>query len=405
MSIIGACAGASFLLYKFPTGPVIQESASTFDGDSLKLKTTLIVPTLDTLFKKDTNAIWCASFLSAWKCLESDLAKEPLMIQDSPEIAVALNKSSDPRPDIPKASLYVASGWNQKGIIDQITKDLAQKFPSKTPPVFDGIAQNSFVTYAYLEVKIKFSIPYFQNRKPLLFTDCKGNETVINSFGICPGDESAYLKLRQQPAILFAAMDESHKIAECIIDLDHTSNPNQIILALVEPGPTLEEMLKSVEEKIAAGKKLKLQEFDVNDVLLVPDIIWNIRHRFTDIEGKEFMNSQLKGQRIDVARQDIQFRLDKNGSELRSEAEEHYRSLPTQYAFDRPFLLYMKERGAKMPYFVMWIANAELLCKWTARLNPKDYDEAFIEKIKRSPESVRTQIFDHQRNRSAISAE
>ncbi len=29
--------------------------------------------------------------------------------------------------------------------------------------------------------------------------------------------------------------------------------------------------------------------------------------------------------------------------------------------FDKPFLLYMKEKGAKNPYFAIWIENAELM--------------------------------------------
>jgi hypothetical protein len=31
--------------------------------------------------------------------------------------------------------------------------------------------------------------------------------------------------------------------------------------------------------------------------------------------------------------------------------------------FYRPFFLYMKKRGAKHPFFVMWVDNAELLIK------------------------------------------
>jgi hypothetical protein len=31
------------------------------------------------------------------------------------------------------------------------------------------------------------------------------------------------------------------------------------------------------------------------------------------------------------------------------------------YVFDRPFLIYLKKRGATRPYFAMWVDNAELL--------------------------------------------
>jgi hypothetical protein len=33
------------------------------------------------------------------------------------------------------------------------------------------------------------------------------------------------------------------------------------------------------------------------------------------------------------------------------------------FIFDRPFLIVVKKRGAEHPFFVMWVDNAELLCK------------------------------------------
>src|SRR5664280_522976 len=121
----------------------------TFNGSSSELKATEIVPTLDTPIAKGKNVIWCASFLSAWKALEQDLAEEPVSLDGNPEMAALLNNSADPRPFIPATALYIATGWNQKGIINQIENDLRQRFPGKQPPTFPGITPNSFVAYSY----------------------------------------------------------------------------------------------------------------------------------------------------------------------------------------------------------------------------------------------------------------
>jgi hypothetical protein len=32
--------------------------------------------------------------------------------------------------------------------------------------------------------------------------------------------------------------------------------------------------------------------------------------------------------------------------------------------FDKPFLLLMQRQGAKVPYFALWVDNAELLVPW-----------------------------------------
>ena len=77
-----------------------------FSGSSSQLKSTQVVPTLDTQVSKGKNVIWCASFLAAWKVLEHDLAGEPVLVEGAPQAAISLSTASDPRPVIPEDSLY-----------------------------------------------------------------------------------------------------------------------------------------------------------------------------------------------------------------------------------------------------------------------------------------------------------
>lgn len=37
---------------------------------------------------------------------------------------------------------------------------------------------------------------------------------------------------------------------------------------------------------------------------------------------------------------------------------------PKKLIFDRPFLLYLKEKDGKYPYFALWVDNPELLVKY-----------------------------------------
>ena len=364
--VVAVLAGAGFWFHWGWQGP-LPSAVPVFDGDSHLLKATDVVATLDTPIRAGKNAVWCASFLSAWKTLETDLAKGPISLQGSPQLAASLNAAADPRAQIPPESLYVAAGWNQKGIIGQISDDLKRRFPAKARPTFPGILPDSFVAYAYLEVSLKFSIPYFQNPKPLVFADSGGKKTELTSFGVSEEDDYAYFKLRGQPKVLFKTADKRNisRAAECVLDLDCNSQPNQIVLALTEPRASLAETLAAVEERVASAKPVEHSgNLGPNDVLLVPDIVWRISHRFAELEGREFTNTALKGQRMDVAQQDIQFCLNRGGAELKSEAKMFYRPIPTYYVFDRPFLLYMKKRGSDQPYFVMWVDNVELLNKW-----------------------------------------
>ncbi len=129
----------------YQTFPVAERC---FEGDSGKLEATEIVATLDAAIRPGENTVWCASFQAAWKALETEVAGEPLTLEGDPAEAVALAASRDPRPHIPEESLCAAAGWNNKGIMDRITEELAQKFPRKPAPVFRGITPNSFVAYS-----------------------------------------------------------------------------------------------------------------------------------------------------------------------------------------------------------------------------------------------------------------
>jgi hypothetical protein len=345
----------------------------TFSGESHELKRTQVLLSLDTPIEPGKNAVWCASFLSGWKALQNDLAGEPVELQGAEAYCEPLNTAIDPGDDLPQAS-YANVGWVQEGIIEIIRRDIKEMFPAKEPPSFPGILANSFLAYAYLEANVTFTLPYFQNRKPLVFADSKGSKTEVNSFGIRQEDEYAYFALRRQPKILYASRDDDYRLQEFAVDLCLDSQPSQIVVARISPELTLSATLSKLEKRIAEtaawADSLKRKHphltpyelrFGPNDVLLVPDVFWRISHHFTELEGRAFGNAKLEGQRIDVAMQEIVFRLDRSGAELKSEAKTYMSPFPSYFVLDQPFLIYMKRRGGDSPYFVVWVDNAELL--------------------------------------------
>lgn len=345
----------------------------TFNGASTDLKSTKVVPTLETEIEEGCSAVWCSSFVAAWKSLTADMAQADIALDSSPQAAALLNKADDPTPHAPTGSIYVATGWKQKNVIDRIREELTVAFPDKQAPTFPGIAPDSVVAYSYLEANVKFSLPYFQNRKPLEFTDSSGHKTRVASFGIRPEDDYAYYQLRNQPHILFRKGEPGDSDLEFAVDLCTNSSPSQIIVARIKREPSLQAALKRIEEEEDAIRQMKekapdyaryLEEIGPNDVLLVPDLFWQVSHRFSELEGRAFLNPTLEGQCLDVAQQDILFRLDRSGAELKSESKDYCLPIPTYFVLDRPFLICMRKRGAPMPYFVMWVDNGELLTPW-----------------------------------------
>jgi hypothetical protein len=338
----------------------------TYDGNSTGLKQTIILPTLDTLMPKGKNVIWCSSFQLAWNELKDNVIGEPVKLIGAEEIANHLNLAKQSRADISDKSYYAAAGLVKDGILEKIQTDMAKRFPSEPQPDFKDVSPTDvIIAYCYLTANVKFRIPYFENYKKFIFKDSQGNKTQVTSFGIRPEDDYAYKKLRKQVEIIYSLYDpDSHNLLEFAVDLSKDTKPNQIVLARIEQKETLGHTLAHLDDKIAGFTKEKFShQFGINDVLLVPNIFWRITHHFKGLEGKYLGNTGYENLFIRLALQMIQFRLDRSGAELKSEAKSYVAPIPSHFVFDQPFLIYMKKRGARHPFFVMWVDNAELLSK------------------------------------------
>jgi hypothetical protein len=138
------------------------------------------------------------------------------------------------------------------------------------------------------------------------------------------------------------------------------------VLASLPRKATLQETLSDLENKssdyLAKNGNPTLGELDS---LGVPNMHWRISHHLTELEGidKPLLNPTLQGTFIGEAIQVIEFKLDRRGAALTSLTMMKFLGLPRVILFNRPFLIYMKKRGAKHPFFVMWVDNAELLIK------------------------------------------
>ncbi len=342
-------------------GPVVQEVVETgrvdkkvFDGLSSDLKQTTIVPSLQSKLDKGRNVIWCASFDMAWKELKTLYGRD-IQVKGAEETVAQLNNSSIAAGDLPDQSFYAAAGYLRDGIVAKIQKEMKAQFPTETPPSFGDLdpSKTESIAYSYLQASLSFTLPFFDNDAPVVFKTADGRETKVASFGIRAIDDYAYMRLRKQVAVLFVKYDKNDRVLEYVIDLCQESKPYQIILARVEPKDTLAQTIEDIE-----SRKMEDPEihgcFGPNDVLLVPNLFWRIDHSFRELEEGLILK----------ANEMIEFRLNRSGAELKAQSKIYCKPMPRHFVFDRPFLIYMKKRGAEHPYFAAWIGNEELLTPW-----------------------------------------
>lgn len=342
--------------------PIDSEAKRSFDGSSEGLRDTEVVPTLDTPLTQGKSAIWCSSFQIAWNRVKTELAQGPVEVRGAEEIAERLNRAPHSEDDLAAGSYYVAAGKVADGIVDQIGTDLAGKFPNAPRPKGMNLL-NEVIVYAYLEANIKFNYRYFNNPAPFLFTDGAGKQTSVRSFGV--GAEQKLKKglFRDQVRVLF------RRGGEFALDLSKETQPNQVVVARIARRPTLAAILEDLRAKLAGNSG---GTFGIESVLLIPNLDWRIEHHFRELEGpvKFIQNPSLEQYAIGQALQVIQFKLSRSGAQLASAATVDLSEVngdhdddPNVYQFDRPFLIYMMKRGANRPFFVLWVDNAELLCK------------------------------------------
>jgi hypothetical protein len=143
---------------------------------------TQIVTTLDTPIESEKNAVWCASFVAAWKRLQNDLAGGTVELDGAEELWKSLDLAPDPKNDEPPNSMYAVAGRFEDNIIGKIQAAVASQFPNSPPPTLPNLAPGDLLAYARLEVAAKFPIPYFD--LPLNWTDGSGKSISVKGFGI-----------------------------------------------------------------------------------------------------------------------------------------------------------------------------------------------------------------------------
>jgi uncharacterized membrane protein len=376
--LVAGCAvlpwsGRLHQVFHARSGGAYSPPPVAFQGHSKDLRQTVIVPTLDTPMPEHRNVVWCGTLQLAWNHLGKDVLHGPPQVRGAEEVAARLNRAQLGEGDLPADSYLATAGFAMDGITDKVKAEMRERFQEDVE--IEPLDPGDILAYAYLQASAAFTIPFFDKREPLRFKTAEGQEAKVGAFGIEEKHEYAYRALREQVGILhwLRKNGDYEHLAEFVVDLCQES-PTQIVVACVPLKATLAEMLDDVKEKTREFARKAGQapfvdecpvEFGIRDVLLVPNLNWEVRHHFAELEGtdKRLLNEGFRSYYIARAIQSIRFRLDRSGAELASEAQVPCKPMATYYVCDRPFLIVAKKRGAERPFFVMWVDNAELLCK------------------------------------------
>ena len=364
--------------------------------DSQQLKRTLVTPHMEEPILPGKNLIYCSTFQIAWNELQENLIKEEVRLSGAPRMAELLNKQVSTRNDLSEDCYLATAGGFTPEFVDRLHKALKDKFGEEAPPKLQASIPESlkpFLAYAYLYKNLQFPTEFESLPWPMGFRS--GEETTgVEAFGISgdgSGEQDA--KLRKQVLVIdapaspfdfFDIKDEdedddspeakllrqifpkkdsagSRKQRDIILQLKCKSEDDEMIVALIEPEDSLIGTIQAVMERVSNSEPSAMRE---GDRLKIPKLDFNVDHSFEELTNRPLENEGWEDWFIGLALQWIRFRLTEKGALLKSEAKIlKLTGLPLIYAFDKPFLIYLRQEGAKYPYFCMWVDNDELMLK------------------------------------------
>ncbi len=314
---------------------------------------TQVIPYLSEKIDPVQNIVYANSFLSAWGQLKDVLGGD-IRLKQQIYLEKYLNEYAIKSANDEN---YVAmGGFVKNGIIEKINKELKSKFRlQQTNLNVYKDKSDVIICYAYFQKKLKFDTEFQSLNKPYPFY-YNGKQTKVECFGINSNIDNSYKRnLLKQVEII-----DYRNNRDFIIRLKGRNQDEEIILAKVDLGKTLEITIDNIKEKIRNSKWENLKN---DDVLIIPKIDFSIEHSYKLLLGKHLANKGFEDYFFDRAEQNIKFELNESGASVASQAEIVLKKGrgPRYLLFDKPFLLIMKSKSEEKPYFALWIADPEFL--------------------------------------------
>jgi len=325
-----------------------------FKADVNKLTDTQLVVSPEMPLAPDQNMLWCGTLQLAWNEAEK-LVGEKMRFEPASPAVDLLNRGTFTRSDLDPGSYVAIADFERNHVEAEIRAALEKTFhgaasPELIPPVPTNPGPYDFVAYCYLYKNLAFAKPF--NDGSLLFGD-----TPVQDFGF--GQDAENRPLDQVEIYDYKSDDDF------IVELKTTSPQDQLILAKIGPGATLQATIESVLQRMTKPPQVA----GVVDSLAVPKLNFDLRRDFQELEGLILTPSpaaKIKGKLvISKAEQLVRFQLNKKGAILKSEAVIAMRALAMRsryhLVFDKPFLILLKQKDSDQPYFALWVGNASLL--------------------------------------------
>ncbi len=295
---------------------------------------------------------WCVTFQLVWNEFMDKVTggKKVEFEGGNPPIADELNKRLYTKDILSEKSYFIAQGKATKSLRKHIEKSIKKKFNEKSD-ILANIVWNdkTYLFYAMLKKDFTFLTPFDR----LDADKFNNSEESYKFFGVTKHSKK---KVKENVKVLFYTNENEYAVKLL------TNENEEVILFRTDKEDTLENhyadvLNKADEDKMGNKDELKVPDLNVDKL----------------ISYSELCNKKIKGTNIVItqALQTIKFKMDNKGGSLKSEAAIAVMrtaftpdpNKPKYFYFDKPFVLFLLEKGKEAPYFAMTVKDTEYLVK------------------------------------------
>ena len=323
---------------------------------------TRITARLNDTISQDENLIYCATVNLTWNEL-SEFMKGKVTFGQPNETVDFLNRKSFTKDMLDEKCYLAYADLVENGIVNKIVKNLKEKFDETSKIDFNSLdlKPSDILAYSFL-----LKILTFEKKFEALGNHLYFSGELVDAFGIKKVNDDTEEKLKNQVYVLHYKNPDDFSVSL------RTQSQNVIILVKTPTVDTIENIIELNETLIEASLKTSLErpEFRLqkNESLMIPKIEFDLEHHFKEMIGQDlYVDGEHADYYIADAVQFIKFVLNEEGAKLRSEMAMFAKRCisfnepkPRQFIFDKPFLIYLKEKDSPL-YFAAWVANTEIL--------------------------------------------
>ena len=335
--------------------------------DSTRLKRTSVLASWNEQFKAHNNAVWCAAFQLCWDSLKSKATGD---VEASTKVPLIeqLNASPFDPGCLDPGSYEVSAGSADSQSTAALQQRLNKRIPELKVELRATDSVPSLRLFSTLRKEIRYCDELSRFETPLKFA-CDSSTKAVKSFGHKPLT-GEWMVLKDTVTVADYVSDDD------FIVVLHTAGKrrDEIVLARIPAKKSLFETWKAAERRIRKPHPNRVyKSLRANERLEIPVIDFHVEHEFRELTGCMLTNARLSSTPlVKSAREIMRFRLDELGMDLIAAAElatlgsfgdepEFDPERPRMLVFDQSFFVAAREQGAAQPYFLSWVANAEVM--------------------------------------------